>query len=163
MPTHHTFRLLHRRRVHGQAQLTCAVKVPTQLPAWVRQAVAAAWPAIPAFTATSWQLSIKVSGAAAAAAANQQFRGKDYTPDVLSFPLWDDGYAGDILLCWPKLQADAAAQGKPLPAHVQHLVVHALLHLAGEDHLTPAQARRMEAQEIAILHRLGWPNPYLIG
>jgi probable rRNA maturation factor len=44
----------------------------------------------------------------------------------------------------------------------QHLVVHSLLHLAGEDHQTPAQATQMETQEIAILATLGWPNPYEI-
>ncbi len=164
MPTYHAFRLLHGRRVQGHVQLTCAVGgVPAALPTWVRQAIAVAWPAIPAFTATPWQLGVKVSNAAEATATNRQFRRKGYTPDVLTFPLWDGGYAGDVLLCWPKVRGDAQAQGKPLQAHVQHLVVHALLHLAGEDHLTAHQARRMEAQEIAIVQRLGWPNPYLIG
>ena len=163
MPTRHTFSLLHRQRVQGQAQVTCAVVSPPALPRWLRQALATAWPHIPAFTQAPWQVGIRVVGKAEATAANQQFRHKSYTPDVLTFPLWEGGYAGDILLCWPKLCADATSQGKPLQAHVQHLLIHALLHLAGEDHLTPRQAQRMEAQEIAILQGLGWPNPYLIG
>jgi len=158
-----TWHLRHAHRVWGRAHVACAVAVPTPLPGWLRTALATAWPRIPALAAAPWQLSIRVVGATEASATNQKFRGKSYVPDVLTFPLWQEGYAGDILLCWPKLRAEAAAQGKPLQAHAQHLLIHALLHLAGEDHLTPAQAHQMEAQEIAILALLGWPNPYLIG
>jgi probable rRNA maturation factor len=129
----------------------------------VRGAVAVAWPALKPFQNTPWHVGVQMTNAAAAQAANVQFRSKDYVPDVLSFPLWEGGYAGDILLCWPTLKAAAQAQGKPLKAHVQHLVIHSLLHVAGYDHQTPTQARSMEALETKLLAVLGWPDPYIIG
>lgn len=139
---------------------------PSALPAWVRAAIAATWPTLKPYSSKPWALGLRVVEADEAIAANTQFRNKDYAPDVLSFPLWEDEdgrtYAGDIMLCWPTLTAAAKAQGKPLKAHVQHLVIHALLHVAGYDHLTPDEAAAMEALEIKYLRKLGWPNPYEI-
>jgi probable rRNA maturation factor len=40
------------------------------------------------------------------------------------------------------------------------MVVHGVLHLLGYDHQTDADAETMEGLEIAILGRLGFPNPY---
>jgi probable rRNA maturation factor len=34
------------------------------------------------------------------------------------------------------------------------------LHLVGYDHEHPRDANRMERREIAVLRRLGFPNPY---
>ena len=95
-------------------------------------------------------------------ALNRKYRERDRATNVLSF-VYDDElgmYGGDIVLCAPVLRREAAAQGKPLAAHCAHLVVHGMLHLQGADHEAPAQAARMEAREIAILGRLGFPNPY---
>jgi probable rRNA maturation factor len=55
---------------------------------------------------------------------------------------------------------DARAGGIPLEAHYAHLMVHAMLHLQGYDHADSRDAGIMEAREAAILHRLGYPNPY---
>jgi probable rRNA maturation factor len=166
MPKSHSFKFFLHRRLQGRVLLQTELgNLPTACPRWVRQAVAAAVPAIAQFHTQRWQFTLRITSGATAKEANQQFRNKDYTPDVLTFPLWEDAagvpYAGDILLGWPKVVADAAAQEKPLKAHVQHLVVHAMLHLVGEDHQTPKQAKQMETQEVAILAALGWPNPYL--
>ena len=52
-------------------------------------------------------------------------------------------------------------QGKTLQHHYMHLLVHGSLHAQGWDHDTsPAQARKMETRETAILARLGVPDPY---
>ena len=39
------------------------------------------------------------------------------------------------------------------------MVVHGMLHLQGYDHVPETDAV-MEAEEIAILNSLGFPNPY---
>jgi probable rRNA maturation factor len=52
-------------------------------------------------------------------------------------------------------------QGKPLRAHYAHLLVHGALHAQGWDHeKSQADALAMEAQETAILARLGFDSPY---
>ena len=44
--------------------------------------------------------------------------------------------------------------------HVTHLIVHAILHLAGYDHEADADAETMEDAERSILAGLGIPDPY---
>ena len=93
---------------------------------------------------------------------NRRYRSRRHATNVLSF-VYDDALGrcrGDIVLCAPVLRREAAAQGKPLTAHCAHLVIHGVLHLQGSDHEDAAEAARMEAQETAILLRLGFPNPY---
>jgi probable rRNA maturation factor len=55
---------------------------------------------------------------------------------------------------------EADAQGIPPLHHLQHLVVHGLLHLLGFDHDTEPQAETMEGLEVEILATLGVPDPY---
>jgi probable rRNA maturation factor len=93
---------------------------------------------------------------------NRRYRSRRHATNVLSF-VYDDALGrcrGDIVLCAPVLRREAAAQGKPLTAHCAHLVIHGVLHLQGSDHEDAAEAARMEAQETAILLRLGFANPY---
>ena len=53
------------------------------------------------------------------------------------------------------------SQKKPFADHATHLLVHAILHLAGYDHIDDQDANTMENSERAILSRLGIPDPYL--
>ncbi|MBV6417323.1 MAG: Endoribonuclease YbeY [Steroidobacteraceae bacterium] len=102
---------------------------------------------------------------------NGTYRGKDKPTNVLAFPAaqWPRDVArsgagrslGDLVICGALVREEARAQRKPLAAHWAHLVVHGSLHLAGYDHLRAADAARMERREIAVLRRLGIPNPYL--
>ena len=105
-------------------------------------------------------VTLRVVGAAEARRLNARFRGRDYAPNVLSFPYGGD--AGDVVLCHPVVARQARAQGKRLHAHYAHMVVHGVLHLRGYDHLRRADALRMEAREIRLLRRLGFANPYLL-
>lgn len=94
-------------------------------------------------------------------ALNAEYRGRDYATNVLTF-VYDDEHprAGDIVLCAPVVRKEAAAQRKALADHYAHLVVHGMLHLQGHDHERAADAAAMEAREVAILARLGLPDPY---
>ncbi len=92
---------------------------------------------------------------------NASYRGKDYPTNVLTFPLTEEPLLmGDIVICAPVVAREAKEQGKALLAHYAHMTVHGVLHLHGYDHEIDAQADLMEAMEIAILHKLGFANPY---
>ena len=94
---------------------------------------------------------------------NRTYRGKDYATNVLTFAYAeseDDPVSGDIVLCCPVVEREAAEQRKPLEAHYAHLIVHGALHAQGYDHEDAAEADEMEAIETEILATLGYPDPY---
>ena len=68
---------------------------------------------------------------------------------------------GDIVICAPIVEEEAARQKKKLNAHWAHMVVHGTLHLLGFDHMEEQDAEKMEATEISILGKLGFSNPYI--
>jgi probable rRNA maturation factor len=108
-------------------------------------------------------VSVALSSDAIVSDLNGRFRGKPKPTNVLSFPAGEgapDGQIGDIILAVETVTREASEQGIPLPHHVQHLVVHGVLHLLGYDHEAAADAERMEALEIKILSNLGIANPY---
>ncbi len=69
-------------------------------------------------------------------------------------------FLGDIIFAYETVAREAEIERKPLHQHVQHLVVHGLLHLLGHDHEGDAEAMRMERLEVEVLARLGIPDPY---
>ena len=115
-------------------------------------------------------LSIRMVDLAESQQLNADYRGKDKPTNVLSFP--SDvpehmaemiGYRplGDLVICWPVVQAEAAEQQKAVLDHLCHLTVHGVLHLLGYDHETSdADAEEMEALEVEILEKLAVGNPY---
>ena len=106
------------------------------------------------------RVTVRIVGTREGRGLNRAYRGKDYATNVLSFA-YGRG-RGDIVLCHPVIAREARAQGKPLAAHYAHLVVHGLLHLAGHDHASRAQAQRMERLEAQWLRRLGYADPYAV-
>jgi probable rRNA maturation factor len=111
----------------------------------------------------SGSVSVALSSDAHVAELNERFRGIAKATNVLSFPagaVAADGHLGDIVLAWETVEREAREQDVSLVHHVQHLVVHGILHLLGYDHTTTADAERMETLEIKILSELGVANPY---
>ena len=111
------------------------------------------------------ELSIRIVDEAESADLNHTYRHKSGPTNVLSFPCEvPDGVPldllGDLVICAPVVAREAQAQGKASEAHWAHMVIHGVLHLRGYDHIDTAEAERMEALEIDILSRLGYPNPY---
>jgi len=99
---------------------------------------------------------------------NRAHRGKDAPTNVLSFPFQrppgaidDTGpYLGDVILAAETVRAEAAERGIAPRHHLQHLVVHGLLHLLGYDHETDATAAEMEGLETQVLAAIGVGDPY---
>ena len=103
---------------------------------------------------------MRVVDEAEGAALNARFRGAAGATNVLSFPAGETDLLGDIAICAPVVEAEARAQRKTLDAHFAHMVVHGVFHLRGMDHGDDLRAARMEARESAVLHTLGFGDPY---
>ena len=115
-------------------------------------------------------VSVRVVTKQDSALLNKKYRDKDYATNVLSFNCelpastvaeLDVAPLGDIAICAPVVEIEAKQQGKSLNAHWAHLLTHGFLHLNGYEHYDKASAEIMESTEIAILSKLGFPNPYL--
>jgi probable rRNA maturation factor len=99
---------------------------------------------------------------------NRDYRGKDAPTNVLAFPYrappgggaQSGRYQGDVVLAAETVAHESAERGIAPAHHLQHLVVHGLLHLLGHDHDSDAAAEAMEALETAILAGIGVPDPY---
>lgn len=108
------------------------------------------------------EITVRIVDAEEGQALNRDYRHKDYATNVLTFDYAQAPLVmADLVLCAPVVAREAAEQGKPLADHYAHLLVHGTLHAQGWDHETSeADAQAMEAQEVAILARLGVANPY---
>ena len=111
------------------------------------------------------QVNVKLSDDVEVRGLNRQFRGKDKSTNVLSFPdgtVLPDGVVqlGDIVLARETLLEEAKTQEKLIENHLMHLVVHGLLHLLGYDHGNDVEAGEMEALEVKILASLCVNSPY---
>jgi probable rRNA maturation factor len=111
------------------------------------------------------EVVIRIVDREESAALNSTYRGKTGPTNVLSFPFVvpegvPNDLLGDLVICAPVVEREAAEQGKPVEAHWAHMVVHGMLHLQGYDHIEEAEAEIMENREIAILRGLGMENPY---
>ncbi len=111
------------------------------------------------------ELAIRIVDADEGRALNRDYRDKDYATNVLSFPVElppgvQSPLIGDLAICAPVVQREAAEQGKPPRNHWAHLTVHGVLHLLGYDHIDERDAETMEALEIRVLADLGIPDPY---
>jgi probable rRNA maturation factor len=97
---------------------------------------------------------------------NRQWRGQDKATNVLSFPAdvasppGEPRHLGDIALAYETVARESAVEGKSLPDHVAHLVIHGVLHLLGHDHESEGEADAMERTEVLALGALGIADPY---
>jgi len=107
------------------------------------------------------QCTLRVVDEAEGRQLNHDFRGKDYATNVLTF-VYDDTepLSGDIVICAPLVEREAAEEGKLCLAHYAHLTLHSALHLQGYDHDNETEAAEMEALETALMLKLGYPAPY---
>ncbi|MES2825960.1 MAG: rRNA maturation RNase YbeY [Pseudomonadota bacterium] len=96
---------------------------------------------------------------------NLQYRAINKPTNVLSFPA-DIHEAvgvpllGDLVICAPVVEREAAEQGKSLDAHWAHMLIHGTLHLLGYDHIEDDEANVMEALETYLMAQMNLPAPY---
>jgi len=124
------------------------------------------WSALALRDKPDHELTIRLVDADESQALNSEYRHKDYPTNVLSFPAdlppeLNIPLLGDLVICVPVVNREAAEQGKPREAHWAHMVIHGCLHLLGHDHIEDAEAEAMEQLERQLLAELGIADPYL--
>ncbi len=107
-----------------------------------------------------WVVHLKIVGRATIQQLNQDYRGKSYPTDVLSFSAPDPfpslGVLGELVIGLPVLKAQAKRLGHSASAELDVLLVHGLLHLLGFDHeLGPSEAKVMGRWETRLLKHWG--------
>lgn len=96
---------------------------------------------------------------------NREYRGKDNSTNVLSFPsnlpeVVNSDLLGDLVICAPVVVRESQEQDKTLESHWVHMVVHGVLHLLGYDHQDEDDAQAMERLEREVMSGLGFQDPY---
>jgi probable rRNA maturation factor len=96
---------------------------------------------------------------------NMQFRQKDKTTNVLSFPNDDISVKqtkniGDIAISVEYVKAEAKKEGKTFDDHIIHMLAHGVYHILGYDHENNDNAVIMENKEIQTLKKINISNPY---
>ena len=146
------------KRLNLSVQYACnteTLPLRPQIRAWVRAA-------LDVDGTRGGQITVRFVDVDEGRLLNKDFRSKDYATNVLSFPYESEPIVcGDLVICAPVVEREAAEQDKTLEAHFAHLVVHGILHLQGYDHETGEKAAfEMERRECMILSGLGYDNPY---
>ncbi|QDK45092.1 MULTISPECIES: rRNA maturation RNase YbeY [unclassified Bdellovibrio] len=86
---------------------------------------------------------------------NNEFRGKDYATDVLSFDSMDPSSFGELILCPEVLKKQAKEHKLTFQKELGYMLLHGTLHLLGYDHETNEKdAKKMFDLQDAIFERL---------
>lgn len=84
---------------------------------------------------------------------NKEFRNKDKTTDVLSFPWHDEDFLGEIYISEPQVRRQAPRFDNTFENELKRMFIHGLLHLCGYDHMEAKERKEMRMREEEIL---GW-------
>jgi probable rRNA maturation factor len=171
------------RRIPIQVQPGCRGRVPVAELRRVARYVLDA-----EVVAPKVEVEIVLADSATVQDLNRLYRGKDEPTDVLSFGSFDvpssgsvgeafrppsgpaapafidapDGTPslGEIVVCLPVAEAQAAHGRRPVDGDVAHLIVHGLLHLLGHDHEEASESAAMQSREDELLAALGYAGAY---
>ena len=109
------------------------------------------------------EITVRIVGADEGRALNRDYRGKDYSTNVLTFDYAHQPVVvADLVLCADVVAREAAEQRVDIGAHYAHLLVHGTLHAQGWDHEDEADAAAMEARESELMRGLGFEDPYQV-
>ena len=147
---------------------TLTEDVPDELLESVASLARCAWSWINKSEETA-EISLLLTGDAHMRELNKIYRDQDRPTNVLSFvseeveaPKADNApiLLGDIVLAYGIIGEEAKRHGKTFADHICHMAVHGVLHLAGYDHETGAEAEKMRVLETEILAAAGIGDPY---
>lgn len=121
------------------------------------------------------ELSILLTNDAKIKELNKEFRNKNATTNVLSFPDLEIDYRkihqfqpddlaylylGDIAFSLDTITKEAEEKNIEFLQHFKHLLVHSILHLLGFDHQNDEEAEIMETLEVEFLKEFDIKSPY---
>ena len=107
------------------------------------------------------EISVAIIGDDEMCLLNRDFRGKNKTTDVLTFPA-DETYSepggsahplGDVVISLDQAARQAVAQKHSLAMEVRYLLLHGIIHAFGFDHET--DAGEMNALELKLRDKMG--------
>jgi probable rRNA maturation factor len=99
------------------------------------------------------EIAVVFAGDALLRRLNRDYRFKDKTTDVLSFPGQDrDMGLGDVIISVETARANSRSHSRTLDRELEILALHGLLHVLGYDHET--DQGEMEALEKQLRSRL---------
>lgn len=93
-----------------------------------------------------WEISVAFVSPGRALSLNRKLRGKDYTPNVLSYRAGAGN--GEIIICPARARGEAATYGHGAAEHIFFLFIHGILHLKGCRH-----SATMERRERTLLKK----------
>jgi len=110
------------------------------------------------------EISLSLVGQSKMREFNREYRKKDKSTDVLSFPMYEKLEIesrklkifdlGDIFICLPFAKNDAKSENICIDKKLAQLTVHGFLHLVGYDHeVSKQEAIRMLELENKILNK----------
>jgi probable rRNA maturation factor len=98
---------------------------------------------------------------------NKEFRKKDKSTDVLSFPMFEKGKVkrykssgfpeplGDIVINVEQVKIQAKEYENTFEREFCYMLVHSFYHLMGEDHMIEEEKEHMRKKEENVLGKLG--------
>lgn len=111
------------------------------------------------------ELAVVVTDDEALHELNRRYRDVDAPTDVLAFPDEACGpfvgapglprYLGDVIISFPRAEAQALESGHDVQAELQLLIVHGVLHLLGYDDVMAERRAQMWAAQTEVLQALG--------
>ena len=137
---------------------------------WMEDAVRAAWAYLN--IGRRGEVGVRLASNEEVRLLNSTYRGVDKVTDVLSFPAarFDASHRllrcdvnpqtravifGDIVISLHQANAQAEEYGHGFARELAYLTVHAMLHLAGYDHVEESGQAQMRSAEETILTTLG--------
>ena len=104
------------------------------------------------------ELCLVLVGNAEMRKLNAKFRKKDYTTDVLSFPVGDElstgvRLLGDVVISVERAKEQAKERWRTLNEEMVTLLIHGIAHLLGYDHERSSKDARVMGRVEKKIHR----------